>query len=455
MGAMKKTILIIDESPLFREYLVTKLAENELDLDVDTAGNSQEGVSKMRLGYPDLIILDYPLGEQTYMDVLKEKKLNPNTAKVPVIMVAQKIDQQKLFALVPYGVQKVFTKPIKVDILFKTLKDILGIKFEIDESPSIVDVHVNDNIIFVELAQGLNADKLDLLFFKVRELIELYEIKFLKIILMLHDLDLHGTEIHKLEKLLNLLLKVSKGKHKLLLILTNDDRVKKFIAGQAEYVVFNLVSSLQEATDALMGKEKPGPAAQEPAPAIATATVGEVEGLAGGDELELLEEAGDLDDLDDSLLAMENPKPGSMQFQFDMDARKRLSPEALTRAIKNLKIAAVDDEPIMQELIKNAFQSVGVPVKTFSRGAEFLKSPNINQYDLVFLDILMPEMDGFAVLQALQERNYQTPVVVLSALSKREMVVKAFQMGVKSYLIKPMNPEDIFKKTVEILKTTF
>ncbi|WP_041611051.1 response regulator [Treponema primitia] len=452
---MKKTILIIDESPLFREYLVTKLAENELDLDVDTAGNSQEGVSKMRLGYPDLIILDYPLGEQTYMDVLKEKKLNPNTAKVPVIMVAQKIDQQKLFALVPYGVQKVFTKPIKVDILFKTLKDILGIKFEIDESPSIVDVHVNDNIIFVELAQGLNADKLDLLFFKVRELIELYEIKFLKIILMLHDLDLHGTEIHKLEKLLNLLLKVSKGKHKLLLILTNDDRVKKFIAGQAEYVVFNLVSSLQEATDALMGKEKPGPAAQEPAPAIATATVGEVEGLAGGDELELLEEAGDLDDLDDSLLAMENPKPGSMQFQFDMDARKRLSPEALTRAIKNLKIAAVDDEPIMQELIKNAFQSVGVPVKTFSRGAEFLKSPNINQYDLVFLDILMPEMDGFAVLQALQERNYQTPVVVLSALSKREMVVKAFQMGVKSYLIKPMNPEDIFKKTVEILKTTF
>jgi DNA-binding NarL/FixJ family response regulator len=48
-----KTVLIIDESPLFREYLKTKLAENELEVETVTACNNLEGLSKMRIVYPD------------------------------------------------------------------------------------------------------------------------------------------------------------------------------------------------------------------------------------------------------------------------------------------------------------------------------------------------------------------------------------------------------------------
>jgi DNA-binding response OmpR family regulator len=61
-------------------------------------------------------------------------------------------------------------------------------------------------------------------------------------------------------------------------------------------------------------------------------------------------------------------------------------------------------------------------------------------------------MDGFAVLRELQDRNNTVPIIILSGLSQRETVIRTFQMGSKSYLIKPLNPQDILKKILEILK---
>jgi CheY-like chemotaxis protein len=432
-----KTVLIIDESSLFREYLKTKLAEHEMEVEAITASNNLEGLSKMRIVYPDLIILDYPLSNHTYIDVLKEKKLNPNTVKVPVILTAQKIDQQKILDLIPFGVRKVFTKPVKIDVFFKTLSDLLGVRYKIDESPGIVDVHVNDEIIFIELAQGLNEDKLDLLSFKIKELIDLYEIKYPRIIIMCSDLNLKGVEIHKLEKLLNILLKVSKAKHRAIRILTADEVIKKFIADQKEYAEFKLVSTLPEALDGLI-TDKTTPASEET-----------------GAEQKNNEAEELLEDLGDSFLAADEPGiVDSMQFRFEADFRTQ-NEAALKKAIRNMRIGAVDDDEIARELIKSAFLSTGCKIKTYSSGQEFLDDPENNQFDLVFLDIIMPQMDGFEVLNSLRGRNYQIPVVVLSALNKREMVVKAFQMGVKSYLVKPLNPADIFKKTIEILKPNF
>jgi DNA-binding response OmpR family regulator len=59
------------------------------------------------------------------------------------------------------------------------------------------------------------------------------------------------------------------------------------------------------------------------------------------------------------------------------------------------------------------------------------------------------------VLKVLQSRDIRYPVIVLSAVTQRETVIKAYQMGIKSYLVKPLKPEDIFKKSMEILKANF
>jgi len=68
---------------------------------------------------------------------------------------------------------------------------------------------------------------------------------------------------------------------------------------------------------------------------------------------------------------------------------------------------------------------------------------------------MMPEMNGFQVLETLKGKDLRLPIIVLSALSKRETVVQALKMGVSSYIIKPLKPHDIRNKASEILGLNF
>jgi DNA-binding response OmpR family regulator len=76
-------------------------------------------------------------------------------------------------------------------------------------------------------------------------------------------------------------------------------------------------------------------------------------------------------------------------------------------------------------------------------------------FDLVFLDLIMPKTDGFEVLNALRSRGIVQPVIILSAVTQRDTVIRAFQMGIKSYMVKPLKPDDLLKKTMEILRVNF
>jgi DNA-binding NarL/FixJ family response regulator len=78
-----------------------------------------------------------------------------------------------------------------------------------------------------------------------------------------------------------------------------------------------------------------------------------------------------------------------------------------------------------------------------------------DEFDLAFLDINMPKVDGLEVLKALQTRVITYPIIVLSTVNQRETMIRAIQMGIKSYLLKPLKPEDIFTKSMEILKSNF
>jgi len=68
---------------------------------------------------------------------------------------------------------------------------------------------------------------------------------------------------------------------------------------------------------------------------------------------------------------------------------------------------------------------------------------------------MMPNMNGFEVLMKLHEKHIATPVIVLSAVSQREAVLKVLSAGVKSYMIKPLKPDSILKKTIEVLNGGF
>jgi DNA-binding response OmpR family regulator len=423
-----KQILIIDETPLFREYLRIKFTEN--DMDAGIAVNALDGISKIRNMIPDLVIMDYHLGRQGCMEVLQQKKANPNTVKIPVIVLAQHIDQKKILELVPYNVKKVFTKPVKMDAFFTILGEILQVSFALDESPGIVEVHANDDIVFVEIARGLNRDKLDLLRFRIIELIELYGIRVPKLIVMISDMKLSFADAPNLKKLLDTVLQASRARRRFIRVLTRDSFARQFIEEQKEYSEIEVVSNLQYAMDGLLAElDNSMEYAEKKAEIISDRVLSAGKDTASGE---------------------------SMALRFDAETKpKQLDIETMRESLQNLKIAVVDDDFVIQELIKNTFQKAGAAVAAFSDGGDYLAAVAKEQFDLVFLDLVMPAVDGFAVLESLRTMDIHPPVIVLSAVTRRDTVIRAFQMGVKSYLTKPLKPADIFKKAMEILKPNF
>ncbi len=422
-----KQVLVVDESPLLREYLRVKLTEYELDVAV--AINGLDAVAKIRNLMPDLVILDYHLSRQSSLEVLKEKKKNPNTAAIPVIVTAQKIDQKRIIELVPYNVKKVFTKPIRIDALFATLAELLGTSFDMDETPCIIEAHVNDDIVFIEIAQGLNREKLDLLRFKIIELIDLYEIKVPKVIVMISNLTLSFGDGPNIQKLMDIVLQSSRAKHRYIRVLTNDDFTRKFVQGRKEYADIEVTANLQYALDGLLSELDP------------SMEFGDKKAEIIGNRV---------------LQAEQNDQAETVQLKFETETRKKpLDMEEIKESAKNLRIAAVDDDFVIQELLKTTFESVGAEVSVYSDGSEFLEIAGTEKFDLVFLDLMMPKVDGFTVLKELRSRDIVQPVIVLSAVTQRDTVVKAFQSGIKSYLVKPLKPADILMKALEILRPNF
>jgi DNA-binding response OmpR family regulator len=423
----KKKVLIIDESELFRDYLKSRLSAN--GLDVETAINGLDGMVKLRSALPDLVILDYHLTRKTCREVLEEKNQNPNTQVIPVVLTAQKIDKNRILELVPYNIKRVIMKPIKIDGLYATLSEILGVSMKIDETPCLIESHVNDNIVFVEIAKGLNREKIDLLRFKIAELLEIYAIRNPRILVMISDMELSFVDGPNMELLMDILLECSRGKARHIKILTNSAFVREFVSGRKEYSDIEVLSNLQYAMDGLLTDYDP-----------------EVE--LGDGKAEMLAER---------VLASRNRETSreAIEMRFEAEGRKTITLEEMKEAGKGLTIAVVDDDFVIQELVKTTFSAINSMVLSYQDGASFLEAVKSKNFDLVFLDIIMPGLDGFQVLSRLRSEDIELPIIILSAVSQKETVMRAFQAGVKSYLIKPLKPDQILKKTLEILKANF
>ncbi|MEN6520215.1 MAG: response regulator [Armatimonadota bacterium] len=109
------------------------------------------------------------------------------------------------------------------------------------------------------------------------------------------------------------------------------------------------------------------------------------------------------------------------------------------------KILAVDDEKHIVRLVQVNLERQGYEVVTANDGKEALEKVEAEHPDLVVLDVMMPYMDGFEVLQNLR-RNPATrdiPVIMLTAKAQDADVFKGWQSGVDCYLTKPFNPMEL------------
>lgn len=120
------------------------------------------------------------------------------------------------------------------------------------------------------------------------------------------------------------------------------------------------------------------------------------------------------------------------------------------------KILACDDEKNIVRLIQVNLERAGFNVITASDGKEALHKVLHEHPDLVVLDVMMPYMDGFEVLQKLR-RNPSTrdiPVVMLTAKAQDADVFRGWQSGVDCYLTKPFNPGELLSFVKRIFDTS-
>lgn len=114
-------------------------------------------------------------------------------------------------------------------------------------------------------------------------------------------------------------------------------------------------------------------------------------------------------------------------------------------------VLVVDDEPHMVEFISMNLQLEGVRVMQASNGYEALEKAAKDSPDLVILDIMMPDMDGFETLERLRE-NSAVPVIFLSAKNEEVDRIRGLDLGADDYITKPFSPRELISRIRAVLR---
>ncbi|CAI8234853.1 MAG: response regulator transcription factor [Sulfurovum sp.] len=116
-----------------------------------------------------------------------------------------------------------------------------------------------------------------------------------------------------------------------------------------------------------------------------------------------------------------------------------------------MKILLLEDELMLNNAISEYLKDIGHMVESFTDGQEVID--NVNQsFDLLILDINVPNKDGFEILQELNTKKIYIPTVYISALIDIEDITKAYDLGCREYLKKPFHLEELGIKINQILK---
>lgn len=121
------------------------------------------------------------------------------------------------------------------------------------------------------------------------------------------------------------------------------------------------------------------------------------------------------------------------------------------------KILLVEDEPFLSGMYQTKLKLEGFEVATAADGEEALVKLKADKYDLVLLDIMMPKLNGFAVLKDMRANKSsevsKTPVIMLTNLGQKSDVEQAMQLGANDYIIKAhFTPGEVVTKIKALIK---
>ncbi|MCJ8013364.1 response regulator transcription factor [Paenibacillus sp. KQZ6P-2] len=116
------------------------------------------------------------------------------------------------------------------------------------------------------------------------------------------------------------------------------------------------------------------------------------------------------------------------------------------------KVLIIDDDEKIISMLRRGLAFEGYDIITANNGAEGLKSVLNSEPDLVILDVMMPQVDGFEVCRRLREGGIRVPVLMLTAKDEIEHRVKGLDLGADDYLVKPFALEELLARVRALLR---
>ena len=120
-----------------------------------------------------------------------------------------------------------------------------------------------------------------------------------------------------------------------------------------------------------------------------------------------------------------------------------------------MRLLVIEDERGILEALRKGLQREGYAVDIVSDGYEAMEYLELNTYDLVVLDINLPGIDGFSILQELRKRNMDTRVIIVSANREIEDRVRGLDLGANDYLVKPFDFQELKARIRGLLRRKF
>ncbi len=115
------------------------------------------------------------------------------------------------------------------------------------------------------------------------------------------------------------------------------------------------------------------------------------------------------------------------------------------------KLLTVDDEEMIRKLIRKYAEFEGHEVYEAADGMEAVRLCRENDFDMIIMDIMMPELDGFSACREIRKIK-DTPIIMLSARGEEYDKINGFELGIDDYVVKPFSPRELMLRVDAILK---
>jgi DNA-binding response OmpR family regulator len=115
------------------------------------------------------------------------------------------------------------------------------------------------------------------------------------------------------------------------------------------------------------------------------------------------------------------------------------------------KVLVVDDDPHIRELVRVFLEKEGLDVYEASDGADALSKLESVKADMVILDVMMPNMDGWELCRQLRQAG-DCPLLMLTAKAETSQKIKGFQLGADDYMVKPFEPVELVARVKALLR---